>query len=87
MYLQHSLEILTLEGWSDIMDAVMVKHPWAWVYFVSFIIMTSFILFNLFIAVIISKMQKEHEDKEDEKIDLILEKVIALEKRFKENNK
>jgi voltage-gated sodium channel len=80
-------KVLTLEGWSDIMDAVMLKHPWSWVYFVSFIIMTSFILFNLFIAVIISKMQKEHEDKEDEKIDLILEKVIALEKRLEKREK
>ena len=80
-------KVLTLEGWSDIMDAVMLKHPWAWVYFISFIIIASFILFNLFVAVIISKMQKEHEDKEDEKIDLILEKIIALEKRLAEKEK
>jgi len=80
-------KVLTLEGWSDIMDAVMLKHPWAWVYFISFIIIASFILFNLFVAVIISKMQKEHEDKEDEKIDLILEKIITLEKRLAEKEK
>ena len=80
-------KILTLEGWTDIMDKVMKVHPWAWMYFISFIIMASFVLFNLFIAVIINKMQKEHEDEEDGKIDLILKKVIALEKRLAEKEK
>ena len=57
-------KILTLEGWTDIMDSVMNVYPWAWLYFISFIIMASFILFNLFIAVIINKMQKKHEVEE-----------------------
>lgn len=77
-------KILTLEGWSDIMDSVMVTHPWAWIYFVSFIIIASFVLFNLFIAVIINKMEKEHEDKEDKKIDLILEKLTKVERELEE---
>jgi len=77
-------KILTLEGWSDIMDAVMVSHPWAWIYFVSFIIIASFVLFNLFIAVIINKMEKEHEEEEAKKIDLILDKLIQVEKELKE---
>lgn len=80
-------KILTLEGWTDIMDSVMMQYPWAWIYFISFIIMASFVLFNLFIAVIINKMQKEHEVKEDQKIDLILEKIIELEKRLTEKEK
>ena len=80
-------KVLTLEGWSDIMDAVMVTYPWAWIYFVSFIIIASFVLFNLFIAVIIDKMQSEHDDKEDKKIDLILKKLEKIEgelKKFQE---
>jgi len=76
-------KVLTLEGWSEIMDSVLVKHPWAWVYFVSFIIMASFVLFNLFIAVIISKMQKEHDEEEEKKIDLILLKLSSLEVELK----
>jgi len=80
-------KILTLEGWTDIMDKVMVVYPWAWMYFISFIIMASFVLFNLFIAVIINRMQKEHEMEEDKKIDLILEKITALEKRLAEKEK
>lgn len=77
-------KVLTLEGWADIMDSVMEVYPWAWMYFLSFIVIASFVLFNFFIAVIINKMQKEHEDEEEEKIDLILEKVTALEKRLDE---
>jgi len=80
-------KILTLEGWSDIMDAVMVVHPWAWTYFVSFIIIASFVLFNLFIAVIINKMEKEHDDKEDKKLDLILEKLVKVERELEEMKK
>ena len=80
-------KILTLEGWTDIMDSVIAVHPWAWIYFISFIILASFVLFNLFIAVIINKMQKEHEVEEDKKIDLILEKVTELEKRLAKREK
>jgi voltage-gated sodium channel len=80
-------KILTLEGWSDIMDSVMVVYPWAWTYFVSFIIIASFVLFNLFIAVIINKMEKEHNEEEDKKIDLILEKLTKMEHELEELKK
>jgi voltage-gated sodium channel len=75
-------QILTFENWSDIMYEAMKIHPWAWIYFVSFVIIAGFVFFNLFVAVIIGEMEKlshegEHEE-EVEKLDLILEELKVL---------
>ena len=47
--------IITLEDWTDIMYAAMATYPWAWIYFVSLVLGGTFIVFNLIIAVVISK--------------------------------
>lgn len=55
-------QIMTLESWSmGIVRPVMDVHPWAWVFFVPFILMTAFTVLNLFIGVIVSAMQAEVE--------------------------
>lgn len=55
-------QIMTLESWSmGIVRPVMEIHPWAWAFFVPFIIATSFTVLNLFIGIIVSAMQAEHE--------------------------
>lgn len=50
-------QIVTLEGWVDVMDAVLEAHPWAWVYFVSFVLIGTFVVLNLFIAVVINNLE------------------------------
>ncbi|SNY91885.1 voltage-gated sodium channel [Cohaesibacter sp. ES.047] len=55
-------QIMTLESWSmGIVRPVMETHPTAWLFFVPFILMTSFTVLNLFIGIIVSAMQSEHE--------------------------
>lgn len=55
-------QVMTLESWSmGIVRPVMEVHPWAWAFFVPFIIATSFTVLNLFIGIIVSAMQAEHE--------------------------
>ena len=55
-------QIMTLESWSmGIVRPVMEAHPYAWVFFVPFIILTSFAVLNLFIAIIVNSMQEVHE--------------------------
>ena len=55
-------QIMTLESWSmGIVRPVMEVHPWAWAFFVPFILCTTFTVLNLFIGVIVSAMQEEHE--------------------------
>ena len=56
-------QIMTLESWSmGIVRPVMDAYPMAWAFFVPFIIATSFTVLNLFIGIIVSAMQAEHEE-------------------------
>ena len=59
-------QIMTLESWSmGIVRPVMDVYPYAWVFFVPFVIVTSFAVLNLFIALIVNSMQSAHvEDRE-----------------------
>ena len=50
--------IITLEGWTVVMFTAMQQHPWAWVYFVSFVIVGTFVVINLFIAIIINNLDE-----------------------------
>jgi len=50
--------IVTLEDWTDLMYTALELHDWAWVYFVSFIFVGTFVIINLFIAVVINNLEK-----------------------------
>jgi voltage-gated sodium channel len=53
-------QVMTLESWSmGIVRPVMEAHPSAWLFFVPFILATSFTALNLFIGVVVSAMQSE----------------------------
>ncbi|MEA5446226.1 ion transporter [Gammaproteobacteria bacterium AB-CW1] len=61
-------QIMTLEGWSeDIARPVMDVYPYAWVYFIIFILMSSFTVLNLFIGIIVNSMQELHWTEEEAK--------------------
>lgn len=78
-------QIMTLEGWPDIVRTVMQEKPFAWIFFVAYILIATFSVLNLFIAVIVDAMQRNHaEDTEDhqgnmdiinKKLDLIIDKI------------
>ena len=54
--------IMTLEGWVDgVVKPIMEKYPYAWLFFIPFIIGTTFTILNLFIGIIVSAMQSEVE--------------------------
>ncbi|MFP4616019.1 MAG: ion transporter [Thiohalorhabdus sp.] len=54
-------QIMTLESWSEaIVRPVMEVYPSAWLFFVPFIVVTSFAVLNLFMALIVDSMQKLH---------------------------
>ena len=51
-------QIMTLESWSmGIARPVMENFPYAWIFFVLFILVATFTMLNLFIAIIVSAMQ------------------------------
>lgn len=51
-------QILTLEGWADMVRVIMKTHPWAPAFFLPFILTATFTALNLFIGVIVSAMQE-----------------------------
>ena len=58
-------QIMTLESWSmGIVRPVMEVHPYAWAFFVPFVIISSFAVLNLFIAIIVDSMQTLHEEED-----------------------
>ncbi|MDF2095884.1 ion transporter [Aquibaculum arenosum] len=55
-------QIMTLESWSmGIVRPVMETYPIAWLFFVPFIMLTSFTVLNLFIGIIVDAMQSQHQ--------------------------
>jgi voltage-gated sodium channel len=59
--------IMTLEGWTnDVVNPIMDKHPYAWLFFIPFIVITTFWVLNLFIGIIVNAMQEEHAKAEAE---------------------
>ncbi len=52
-------QVMTLESWSmGIVRPVMEEFPWAWAFFVPFIVIATFTILNLFIGIIVSTMQE-----------------------------
>ncbi|MEF8699591.1 MAG: ion transporter [Candidatus Accumulibacter sp. UW26] len=56
-------QVMTLEGWAmEVVRPVMAVFPLAWIFFLLFILASTFTLLNLFIAVIVNAIQQEHLD-------------------------
>lgn len=51
-------QIMTLEDWADIARPVMEHLPHAWIFFVSYILVSTFVIMNLFIGVMVYAMQQ-----------------------------
>lgn len=55
-------QVMTMEGWADIARDLMAQAPWAWVFFVVYILVSTFTVLNLFIAVVVNAMQDQVAD-------------------------
>ena len=67
--------IITLEGWIEVMFTAMELHPLAWVYFVTFVVIGTLVVINLFIAIIINNLDEAK-----------LERIRDLETPCRERN-
>ena len=88
-------QMLTLEGWVEIQGAVLDSHPWAWIYFSSFVFVAVFVVVNLFIAVVINNLDSvKHEHRVDadrqsanrdlfEAIEMVRQRLEELEERLR----
>jgi voltage-gated sodium channel len=96
-------QIMTLESWSmGIVRPTMEIFPLSWIFFVPFIIVTSFAVLNLFIGIIVDAMQMvqqepRREDKAELKADInavtkeqardILERLSRIEDKLNDHKK
>jgi voltage-gated sodium channel len=58
-------QMVTLEGWVEVMDTALELHDWSWIYFVSFVLIGTFVMLNLFIAVVINNLDASKSEKLD----------------------
>ncbi|MFK7838624.1 MAG: ion transporter [Sulfitobacter sp.] len=80
-------QIMTLESWSmGIVRPVMEVFPYAWVFFVPFIMVTSFAVVNLLVGLIVNSMQDVHSEESDAETDAyrddVSARLSAIEKRL-----
>jgi len=76
-------QMMTGDAWSDIAREVMAEHPLAWVFFIVFVLVCTFVVLNLFIAVVVSAMEEEHK-KERSVEDVILAQLAELRAEVRE---
>ncbi|KHQ52407.1 MULTISPECIES: ion transporter [Mameliella] len=82
-------QIMTLESWSmGIVRPVMEVYPYAWVFFVPFIMVTTFAVVNLLVGLIVNSMQDAHHEEDTIATDAYRDEVIArleaIERRLAE---
>ncbi len=85
-------QIMTLESWSmGIVRPVMEEYPYAWAFFVPFIMVTTFAVVNLLVGLIVNSMQDAHHAEDSEKTDIyrdeVLTRLTELEKLLREQRR
>jgi len=80
-------QVMTLEGWAmEVVRPVMAVYPLAWIFFLLFILASTFTLLNLFIAVIVNAIQQEHGEESkpvaESEITLLRLEIAALQKQL-----
>ncbi len=56
-------QVVTLDDWTIIMNTAAEVAPWAWVYFFSFVIISAFVVANVFIAIVIQNLDQDREER------------------------
>ena len=55
--------IATLEDWTDVMYKGMELSPYSWIFFISFVVLGTFVIINLFIAIVINNLDEAKQAK------------------------
>jgi voltage-gated sodium channel len=59
-------QILTLENWPQYLERGQAIHPASWIFFVSYVLIASFLVINILIAIIINSMEEVHDAEREE---------------------
>jgi voltage-gated sodium channel len=55
-------QLATLEAWTEIMHKAMELGTLHWIYFLSFVLLGTFVVVNLFVAVVINSLEESHRE-------------------------
>ncbi|MED7923820.1 ion transporter [Nonomuraea sp. LP-02] len=84
-------QTMTGDDWGNIAREVMTQHPSAWIFFTIFILVCTFVILNLFMAVVVSAMDEESAEEraalqDDAAVhsELILRELAELRKEVAE---
>lgn len=77
-------QIMTLESWSmGIARPVIAQFPFAWLYFVSFILISSFIVMNVIVGIVVNAIAELSAKAKQEKEEKQIQSSTSLEIEFK----
>jgi len=54
--------VMTFEDWTDVMYETMAVYPFSWIFYLSFIFLTTFAFLNMVIGIVVNVMENEHAD-------------------------
>lgn len=75
-------QLTTFEGWPDLARGLMLNHPFAWIYFISFILISSFVVINVIVGVIVNAIS-EINDRQKRQIEMEeIKKTTNLEQEM-----
>ncbi|MFC7063877.1 ion transporter [Halobacillus seohaensis] len=83
-------QVFTLESWaSGIFRPIFTEVVWSWLYFVSFIIVSTFIILNLIVGEIVNNAQElsEHSEEESKDMQRIMKDLDELKQMIKDKEK
>ncbi len=80
-------QVMTLENWADgVVRPIMALHPLSWIFFIVFIIVTTFAVINLLVGLVVNAMQEaaeaEHEAEDEKFQKALLQRLEAIEARL-----
>ena len=71
--------VLTLEDWTDVMYTAMQMHSMSWIYFVTFVVTATFVVINMFIAVVINNLEEAKRERELLEVGEISDAAILMQ--------
>ncbi len=54
-------QVMTLEGWPEIAASVAETHPRSWIFFLTFVMIATFTMLNLFVAIVVRVVEEDSE--------------------------
>ena len=79
-------QIMTLESWSmGIVRPVQEVYPFAWLFFVPFIMVTTFAVVNLIVGLVVNSMQDAHAEESNAATDAYRDEVLDRLKQIEEH--